>query len=452
MTQLVKQSKSASSSTRRRPDAPQVNHRYVFSVSQVETFLTCPRKWAFEKIDGIEKQSNKFAELGHRVHGVLEEYLDKGKPITSDTREGSIAMAGIKHLPYPRAPGMRVERWFAIVFGVAAYRGLKDVEIIRRRELPLVLDHKTTRSWDWKKTTRELVRDIQAGIYAADAMRKTGAREVALRWLYYRTEGAPLSEPVDVTITRSQVSDILTYTNHTAKRMIKVLQTCSRAMDVEPDYTGCSAFGGCPHRDTQCKPKAVKVLKAIMAQKKKAKDRREHKERTTDEFLEFLAKRKEKATGKKSKRREEVIDIDDVEEADVINSPDRDTAEMPGPPPAKKVGKTWIHPVFDEEAWEWVWPEGTEEKEKAEMAKKKSKDKKKGRRSAADILKDVGKKDKKKSKKRQEEEEEPDDEEEEEPEDEDEDEDEDESEEGEDDLLDRFVDLLADRIAQRLKK
>lgn len=475
MTVLVKQSKSASSSSRaiqkRRPDAPHIDHPYVFSVSQIETFLTCPRKWAFDKIDGIEPPANKWAELGQKVHSVLEAYLERGVPIDSGTRVGSIAMPGIQYLPYPRTPGMRIEKWFAIVFGVAAYRGLKDVELILGGEIPLVLDHKTTRSWDWKKSKRELLSDIQAGMYAADAMRKTGAEEVALRWLYYRTEGAPLAEPVDVTINRAQVSNILSFTDHTAKRMIRVIQTCSKAMDVEPDYTGCSAYGGCPHREERCKPKAVKVLRAIMAQKKKENDRRKNKEKSTDDFLKSLQARKEKSTGKKTQRRSDVIQVDDVEEADVINSGDREVAERPGPPPAKQVGNEWIQPIWDEEAWDWYFPEGTEEKEKAQMAKKKTKSKKKkkkgsgSRRSASDILAGVKskkkkKKDTKKDKRRreEEEEEEPEDEEEEGDEEEEEDEGDEEEEEAEeeegseaDELMDRFADLLADKIADRLK-
>lgn len=460
LTALEKRSKSASSSGRR-PDAPEIDHPYVFSVSQVETFLTCPRKWGFDKIDGIPSEPNRFAELGQDVHGVLEEYLGKAIPIDPDTRAGRIAMPGIKFLPYPRAPGMRVERWFAIEFGVAAYRGLKDIEIIQGSSIPLVLDHKTTRSWDWKKTKHELLRDVQAGIYAADAMQKTGADEVALRWLYYRTEGAPLSEPVDVTIDRKQVSNILSFVNHTAKRMIRVLQTCSKAMDVEPDYSGCSAYGGCPHRKSRCKPKAVKVLKAIMAQKKAQSDRRKHKEKSTEDFLKYLEERKEKSSGgkKKTRKKADIIEVDDVEAADVINSPDREAAERPGPPPAKQVGGEWVQAEWDEAEWEWKFPEGTEEKEKTQMAKKKKKEKS-GRRSAADILAGVHKKKKpkdtkKNKRKREEEEEEEPEEEEEEPEDEEEEDDEEEDEEGdesESDLLDQFVDLLADRIAQRLKK
>lgn len=471
MTVLVKQSKSASSSSRaiqkRRPDAPHIDHQYVFSVSQIETFLTCPRKWAFDKIDGIEPSANKWAELGQKVHSVLEAYLERGVPIDSGTRVGSIAMPGIQYLPFPRTPGMRIEKWFAIVFGVAAYRGLKDVELIQGGEIPLVLDHKTTRSWDWKKSKRELLSDIQAGMYAADAMRKTGADEVALRWLYYRTEGAPLAEPVDVTINRTQVSNILSFTDHTAKRMIRVIQTCSKAMEVEPDYTGCSAYGGCPHREERCKPKAVKVLKAIMAQKKKEKDRRKNKERSTDDFLKYLEARKAKSTGEKQKHRSKVIQVDDVEEADVINSSDREVAKRPGPPPAKQVGNEWIQPIWDEEAWEWKFPEGTEEKEKVQMAKKKTKSKKKkkgsgSRRSASDILagvKSKKKKDTKKNKRRRDEEDEEEDLEDEEESDEEEEEDEgDEEEEAEeeegsdaDELMDRFADLLADKIADRLK-
>ena len=429
-----------------RPPAPIIDHPYVFSVSQIETFQLCPRKWAFEKLDGLERKSNKFAELGGRVHDVLEDYLKKAKPIDTSTVEGRIAKPGIKYLPFPKTPGMRVEKWFSIVFGVAAYRGLKDVEIIQdQRARPLVLDHKSTRSWNWKKTREQLLKDTQAGIYAADAMVKTGAQEVDLNWVYYKTEGKPDSDLVDTVINRKQVSEILTRTDQTARRMIKVINSCNKAMDVTPNFGGCSAFGGCSFRETHCKPKPVQVLKAIMAQKIEESRRAKG---DTSAFLKDLENRKKKKAGATNRRdpEPEEIDVDDV---DLINSPDREEFEQPPPPPAKKINGKYVNAEWDDDAAEWKFPEEVEKAEKAEQAAKKAAEKKsktppktdKPKKSAKDILASVGKKKAEAEVERIEEEEEEDPE----------TEVADSSKSEEATILEAVLDLLADKIAARLK-
>lgn len=387
-----------------RPPAPEIDHPFVFSVSQIETFELCPRKWAFEKMDGVYVKPNKFAALGTEVHDVLEDFLSKGKPIDTDTVAGRIAKPGVKYLPFPKTPGMRVEKWFSIIFGVAAYRGLKDVEIIQaNRARPLVLDHKTTRSWKWKKSKQELLSDTQAGIYAADAMQKTGAEEVDLRWVYYKTEGKPNSDPVDAVINREQVSRILTRTDQTARRIVQVLQTHKRALDVMPDFRGCSAYGGCPFRETHCKPKANQVLKAIVAQQL-TKERRENKKSgsTTSDFLAEMSNRKKNKSGGGGERDPQPIEVDDVAQADPVNSPDREEFEQPAPPPAKKVNGKFVQPEWDDAAAEWKYPEGVEAEEKKEAAAKKAAEKaagtkastkskgSKGGSSARDILAQAG--------------------------------------------------------------
>lgn len=342
-----------------RPDPPKVDHPYVFSVSQIETFRTCPRKWAFEKIDNLPSVTNKYAQLGTEVHDALEEYLAKGVPLDRNTKVGKIAFPGIRHLPVPLTPGMRVEKWFVFKFGVAAYRGLKDVELFTGSDIPLVLDHKTTRNFIWKKKEKELITDVQAGVYSAEAMVKYSADRVRCKWVYYKTEGAPKSEPVTAIITKSQASKVLGGVDDTAKEMIKVFQTCDRAMDVSPDYTGCYKYGGCPRLETHCKPKASNILEGIMAKGMAAENR---KDRTTSDFMKEMKNRRDKnSSGRK-------IDIDSTESVPV-NSSDRDEAEQPPPPNAKKINGEWVQPQWDKVEFEWVFPEEEKPKKKKKASK-----------------------------------------------------------------------------------
>lgn len=362
----------------------------MFSVSQVETFDLCPRKWALQKIDGLETPPNKFAVLGDKCHGVLEKYLKNGVPVEPHTEVGRIVLPGLKYLPLPMTPGMRVEEWFSIEFGVAAYRGIKDVEILepKNSRYPLVLDHKTSRNFAWMKTAQRLVEDTQAGIYSADCMQKTQADFVDLQWQYYRTEGKPHSEPVKTRISRNQVGDILTRVNKTAEKMVRTLQMYGkgRAIEVTPDFTACQAYGGCAFKEEHCKPRPQQILKAIMSQKV------EETKRSTGAFLEDIKKRKEKKGG--VSERVEVEDTRAAEDKgrDTVNSPDRESFEPPPPPQPKKFDGKWVQAYWDDDAAEWKFPE---EVEKAEQTTAKvDKQKEASGKKSSSFLSSIGKKDK----------------------------------------------------------
>lgn len=329
-----------------RPDPPKIDHPYVFSVSQIENFLLCPRKWAFDKIDGIEEPETAAQALGTAVHDALENYLDKGIPLDTDTKVGQIAMAGHKHLPLPKTEGMRVERWFSIQFGVAAYRGLKDVEIIKPGRIPYIIDHKTTKNFKWQKSEKELLNDIQAGIYAADAIHKTQSNVAHLKWIYYRTEGSRASAITPVKMTKAQVEPILYRVDETAKKMIHMLKTVNSAMDAEPNFLSCDAFGGCPHKHVRCKVTPSGALKSLMRQKM-AEESRENR------FLSQLRK----AAGSSNGKSKEPVEVQGAEVS--VNAPEASQEKnkgVPPPPSARKIGDEWVQPVWDDETGEWGWP------------------------------------------------------------------------------------------------
>ncbi len=259
-----------------RKPAPKINHPYVFSVSQAQTFRLCKRKWAYLKIDGIEDPGNEASHLGGVVHGELEEYLEHGKPIGTG-RPGKIAMSALPHLPPPRYPGMRIEDWFHVKVGEAYYRGLKDVEIIKGWKnpgIPFVSDHKTTKNFMWSKTEEDLtggeteVGDVQAGLYAYDTMLRTGSDLVDLQWTYMRTTGASHAEPRCAIINRKQVDRIIHELELTTVEMILTKREHPTASTVEQDPTACGAFGGCPYTEL-CNLTPKDRLKAMMTQKSK---------------------------------------------------------------------------------------------------------------------------------------------------------------------------------------
>lgn len=346
-----------------RPPAPTIDHPYVFSVSQIENFLLCPRKWAFDKIDGIEEPTSAHQQLGLDVHDILENYLKFGTWIDTDLEAGQIAVPGIvdNHVPLPKTPGMRVEEWFAIQFGSAAYRGLKDVEIIQPTRLPMVLDHKTTKNFKWQKTEEELLTDIQSGIYAADTMYKTGAAEVLLRWVYYKTVGKREARKTEVVIKHWQVDETLHRVEQTAKRMIHTLQTVSSAIEAEPNFDSCSAYGGCPHKGVRCKVSPSGLLNSIVRQKVTEESR-------SNKTNNFLANLRQKASG--SNGASEALK---VSKAPTINAEEAKQlgASMPEPPAPKKIGGKWVMPEYNEEANKWEFPIETIGAEQEQIARGK---------------------------------------------------------------------------------
>lgn len=52
---------------------------HYFSPSQIETFSSCQRKWAFGSMLGMRVPQTKGQALGDEVHKQLENYL-QGRP------------------------------------------------------------------------------------------------------------------------------------------------------------------------------------------------------------------------------------------------------------------------------------------------------------------------------------------------------------------------------------
>lgn len=82
---------------------------------------------------------------------------------------------------------------------------------------------------------------------------------------------------------------------------------------------------------------------------------------TTKNFLDDMRKSKA-AGGAKGER----VERKTVEKTDQVNSKDREKAEQPSPPAAKKIGDKWVQPVWDEDEFEWKFPGDVEKQEKKE--------------------------------------------------------------------------------------
>lgn len=239
---------------------------YVFSATQVDTYLLCPRKWAWQKIDGLTAPPSPSLALGSAVHAELEGWLRDGKPLNLLSEAGQIAMAGLHHLPAPGTPGLLVEQPYQLELWGYRFRGAKDWQVINRRP-PLVGDHKTCKDFRWAKTPEILKTDVQACLYAADAMIRADATECDLQWTYFKTSGSRDSKPVHLRVTIDDITSTLERIVGAASEMTLIRRSGVRAAEVPINADACEAFGGCPFQ-SNCNLSPEERFRAMMNQQK----------------------------------------------------------------------------------------------------------------------------------------------------------------------------------------
>ena len=179
-------------------------HLATISPSQIKAWRNCPRKWAWDKLEGIRGKGSPSTGLGTRVHEIAEAYLLEGKPPdleetftypnprrpekTITRYPGRIFNAGIHHNPSRHTPGLTVEGAAEFRTPAGGWYGRIDLHWPGEDGIPTVQDHKTTSSLSWAMSEEDLQSDPQALIYAAWCRLHYGSRYVRLRWVYYETK------------------------------------------------------------------------------------------------------------------------------------------------------------------------------------------------------------------------------------------------------------------------
>ncbi len=289
---------------------------HLFSASQIDTFLDCRRKWAWDKIARIPRPSNSGAVVGDRVHHQLEDYLD-GKPLdfaerVNGVKIGDVCASGVHLLPAPCAPAsgpetkqQRVDRharhgmviegeffWKAKDTNFV-YLGRKDLEVVDsgtipglaeefglpvdaegRTGVPAIVDHKSTSSFGWAKTSDDLEWDVQANLYAFDLIFTRRSDFADLDWTYYATKGAKASKRVHRRVSREQAVEKFGLIQLVAKDMATIRNRRPRfdnaprdgiegppdmgrewhatnaafVEGITPNGRACEKYGGCAYR------------------------------------------------------------------------------------------------------------------------------------------------------------------------------------------------------------
>ena len=216
---------------------------HLLSASQFKTFESCNRKWGFTYIEGLRQPPTASTQLGTEVHTCAEAWLGSGTFPDLKTKPGSVFAPGIEYLPKP-SKDLELESYFEH----EGFRGYIDC-VDLSGEIPLVIDHKTTKNPYYALTAEKLRNDPQAVIYAASIFdRVPDVSVLLLRWVYYRTT-TPQAFKVEVKVSRSEIDnkfkDILRRSSS-----MPILRGISKdARGIPRNLNHCNAFGGCPFRD-----------------------------------------------------------------------------------------------------------------------------------------------------------------------------------------------------------
>lgn len=267
------------------------------SVTQVNTWRECKRKFAFKYIAHEPDPQSPAAALGDEIDGgQLQPYLKDNRPFDYSKESGYIAAAGLAYLPKPQTYGLEVQKHLMLPSMTSkpgeaapfAFQGYIDLWMPNggMPDLPfgndevIVCDFKSTKSFDYAKTPEQLLVDPQSSIYSTWAMFETGKRVVDLVWLYFATRGARKVRRVHLRVfpdraewldsqgrkcvEEASLLERFKGIDETAGIAIKAMQSKADPFSFEPNPEACENFGGCPFRH-KCNLDPVQVAEAHAA-------------------------------------------------------------------------------------------------------------------------------------------------------------------------------------------
>ncbi len=252
-----------------------VNNELVWSsasglmTADPQTYGGCLRKWHFDQVMGLKEGSTAAQAGGTALHSEIENYILHDGPL------GRLSSFGRPFIPPPRDPLVLVEfpivqiadgRIASTMLTARGKRGpipmAGHVDVYDHRALYVdaegttipeaatleVKDWKTTSSFDYAKTARELGDNLQMITYAEAGLRAWPQYEHGrMTHVYFRTRGTPESRLVTIRRGRAEIAARWEY----AEGVVRMQEDAARETNpdlVEPNRKACDAYRGCPHR------------------------------------------------------------------------------------------------------------------------------------------------------------------------------------------------------------
>ena len=221
---------------------------FPISASQIKTAFDretgCKRKWAFNKIEGIRSPNTAATTLGSNVHKVAEDWLNHKTVPNLKTKPGRIFSSGMHLLPQ-RELITGIEENFNLRFNEdVTFHGFIDF-----MGDDFIGDHKTTSNFKYMLTEEKLKTDPQGVLYGMHlaTSRNFGLTDkFYLHWIYYLTKGKNEAREVKIETNRLQLEMTYFPIAAQAAELVELRKTKQTALEVEPNYRACGAFGGCP--------------------------------------------------------------------------------------------------------------------------------------------------------------------------------------------------------------
>lgn len=219
------------------------------SASQLTTFATCRRAWAYEKIDGIARPETGATNDGTAIHNEVERYFKEG---VAPERLEAKALLG---LCPPRAQHLVAEAEFTLAWPGedALLRGKIDlVDPVNH----VIYDHKTTSNIDrYAKSEEDLATDAQTVLYGVAYRAVFDNRdEVRLQWNYVKREQPrnrpPQTRPVTLTQNLQMLEAGLQKWRPVVADLVQIAKRRPPASEVEASPgEACFKYGGCHFKD-----------------------------------------------------------------------------------------------------------------------------------------------------------------------------------------------------------
>lgn len=137
------------------------------SVSQVNTFTRCNRRWFLQKVRGLRAPPKLSAALGVEIHRLLERWFKYGERPSVQSKHYAKVNAAICNLPPPH-PELLIEHQAKIAADdIPTFKLVVDLVDPRNLEAVYLVDHKTTsRIEALRASPVDLTKDPQMLTYA----------------------------------------------------------------------------------------------------------------------------------------------------------------------------------------------------------------------------------------------------------------------------------------------